>query len=81
MHQLARLGEPFREQAVRVDLYQPAPSVSFGQSDGQFLSERTAQRGLARPWGAVKEYDSVPGDDVEIHVGVREEEGGVDVIQ
>jgi hypothetical protein len=28
----------------------------------------------------VKEDDTVPGDDVEIHVGVREEEGGVDII-
>jgi hypothetical protein len=28
----------------------------------------------------MKEDDAVPGDDVEIHVGVREEEGGIDIV-
>lgn len=29
----------------------------------------------------MQQYDSIPGDDIEIYVGVGEEEGSVDVVE
>ena len=52
--------------------------VATLQSDGQFLSQRLAEAGLAGPRRSVEQDHSVAGHDVGVHPLVGEVEGGLD---